>query len=126
MYIDNLDLSMEWKLGWLEEFKDIFINLFCLNTQNIGHRSRLSSSMKTFFITTINTQAMEPWHADVLENNLNDNLKAKHHLTLLGLWSPSKRPYLADPYGRTDEYFNFCFEYIEKSVYEIEKKIKGH
>ena len=66
--------------------------------------------------------AMEPWHAEFLS----DNLTARHNITLLGLWVSSKRPYLADPYGRTDKYFNNCFEYIEKSVYEIEKKIKGN
>ena len=66
--------------------------------------------------------AMEPWQAEFL----NDNLKAKHNITLLGLWAPSKRPHLQDPYGMTTRYFNNCFEYIEKSVYEIEKKIKGN
>ncbi|RLA40216.1 MAG: phosphotyrosine protein phosphatase [Gammaproteobacteria bacterium] len=66
--------------------------------------------------------AMEPWHAEFLY----DNLEIGHSITLLGLWGLSKRPHLADPYGRTAEYFNNCFEYIEKSVNEIEKKIKRH
>ena len=66
--------------------------------------------------------AMELWHAEFLC----DNLKAKHNITLLGLWAPSKRPHLHDPYGLSSTYFNHCFEYIEKSVYEIEKKIKGY
>ena len=66
--------------------------------------------------------AMEPWQAEFL----NDNLKARHNITLLGLWAPSQRPHLQDPYGMTAKYFNNCFEYIEKSVYEIEKKIKGN
>lgn len=70
--------------------------------------------------------AMEPWHVDVLEEYCDNELHEKHNITLLGLWGPSKRPHLPDPYGRTAEYFNFCFEYIEKSVYEIEKKIKGN
>lgn len=81
--------------------------------------------------------AMEPWHVDALERYCEDNLKSdisgslsgatkgKPAITLLGLWGASKRPYLPDPYGRTPTYFNNCFEYIENSVTEIEKKITG-
>ena len=78
--------------------------------------------------------AMEPWHVDVLEDyfqekcnqTLKEELQGRQNITLLGLWGGAKRPLLPDPYGRTDVYFNNCFEYIEKSVYEIEKKLKGH
>jgi protein-tyrosine phosphatase len=89
--------------------------------------------------------AMEPWHVEALERYCEDHLNAKSTadqasnlasnpasnkadqpaITLLGLWGPSKRPHLPDPYGRTSVYFNNCFDYIEKSVYEIEKKISG-
>lgn len=65
--------------------------------------------------------AMEPWHAEFLK----DNLDATHNITLLGLWAPSRRPHLHDPYGLSAIYFDNCFEYIEKAVYEIEKKIKS-
>ena len=66
--------------------------------------------------------AMEPWQADYL----NRNLKRSHYITLLGLWAFPLRPHVQDPYGLSAIYFNNCFEYIEKSVYEIEKKFKSN
>lgn len=63
---------------------------------------------------------MEPWQAETLSANLNK----KYQVTLLGLWSYPQRPHIQDPYGRNEIYFNNCFKYIEKSVYEITKKIK--
>ena len=64
--------------------------------------------------------AMEPWQADYL----NKNLKTGHYITLLGLWSFPSRPHIVDPYGRSQTYFNNCFEYIENSVHEVTKKVK--
>lgn len=64
--------------------------------------------------------AMEPWQAE----SLNRNLKRSHYITLLGLWLLPLRPHIHDPYGFSASYFDNCFEYIEKSVYEITKKIK--
>jgi len=66
--------------------------------------------------------AMEPWQAE----SLNRILKASHYITLQGLWLPPLRPHLQDPYGHSAAYFDNCFEYIEKSVYEIAKKIKRY
>ena len=64
--------------------------------------------------------AMEPWQADYLIRNI----KRSHYITLLGLWLHPLRPHIQDPYGFSAVYFNNCFEYIEKSVHEITKKIK--
>lgn len=64
--------------------------------------------------------AMEPWQAEALHTKL----QRKYPVTLLGLWLCPLRPHIQDPYGRNEIYFNNCFEYIEKSVYEITKKIK--
>lgn len=40
---------------------------------------------------------------------------------LLGLWSDPPMPYLQDPYGRCDAYFNNCFDRIEVGV----KRLSG-
>lgn len=64
--------------------------------------------------------AMEPWQASYLDKNL----KTRHYITLLGLWSFPSRPHIVDPYGLSQTYFNNCFEYIENSVHEVTKKIK--
>jgi len=63
---------------------------------------------------------MEPWQAD----SLNRILKTRHYITLQGIWLAPLRPHLHDPYGHSSAYFNNCFEYIEKSVNEITKKIQ--
>lgn len=41
------------------------------------------------------------------------------HLTLLGLWLPSSRPYLHDPFNSTPTYFTHC----EKLVHEATNKV---
>jgi len=41
-------------------------------------------------------------------------------LTLLGLWEPGyRRPYIADPYGRSDAYFGACFDDIDRALARI-------
>ena len=62
--------------------------------------------------------AMEPWQLDYLKNEFKDN-----SCTLLGLWGKPINPHIHDPYGASEEYFNRCFCYIEKSIDEITKKI---
>lgn len=64
--------------------------------------------------------AMEPWQTKALKNILGRD----HPSTLLGLWCDPVLPHIQDPFGTPAEYFNKCFENIEKSVHEIEKKIK--
>lgn len=65
--------------------------------------------------------AMEPWQVEYLKTHF----QKVNHCTLLGLWKSPVRPYVHDPYGSTNEYFENCFEYIEKSVHEITGKIKA-
>ena len=63
--------------------------------------------------------AMEPWQTEYLGNTL----LREHPRTLLGLWTRPALPYIHDPYGTCPDYFDKCFEYIEKSVHEIAKKM---
>lgn len=43
-------------------------------------------------------------------------------LTLLGLWSRPRRTYVADPYGRSDAYFQTCFGCIDSAVHSLIEK----
>ena len=64
--------------------------------------------------------AMEPWQAEYLKQKL---VKGSG-CTLLGLWGAPIYPYIHDPFGSSSAYFNNCFKYIEKAVYEITRQIK--
>jgi protein-tyrosine-phosphatase/peptidoglycan/xylan/chitin deacetylase (PgdA/CDA1 family) len=56
---------------------------------------------------------MEPEHVHMLKHNeLEDSIQT----TLLGIWGDKFHPYIADPYGRSDEYYNYCFSVIESCV----------
>ena len=55
--------------------------------------------------------AMEPEQARALEA-----LDGLHQVTLLGLWSTPRRPFIQDPYARDDAYFQTCFAVIESGV----------
>lgn len=46
------------------------------------------------------------------------------HVTLLGLWG-ARRPFIADPYGRSEKYFNECFGVIDGSVNAIVARLQG-
>ena len=65
--------------------------------------------------------AMEPWQADFLK----ENLSRKHQYTLLGLWADPKLPYLHDPYGAVNEYFNKCFSTIDSAGMALCEKMKS-
>ena len=47
----------------------------------------------------------------------------RSQITLLGLWSRPRRPWLQDPYGRSDRYFQQCFSVIDAAVLELVKKM---
>ena len=64
--------------------------------------------------------AMEPWQAEYLKQKLVKGSRC----TLLGLWGAPINPYIHDPFGNATIYFNNCFSYIEKAVYEITRQIK--
>lgn len=63
---------------------------------------------------------MEAWQVEYLERNLD----RENRCTLLGLWGNPKKPHIHDPYGASNVYFEECFNYIEKSVHEIARKIR--
>lgn len=56
---------------------------------------------------------MEPWHARIL---LRLARKSGAQTTLMGLWSKPSRPYIHDPFGCADEYFQACFSVIDQSI----------
>ena len=63
---------------------------------------------------------MEPAQLDSLEQILGKC----EHCTLLGMWGGANVPYIHDPFGSSEAYFSHCFERMEKSVYEIARKIQ--
>jgi protein-tyrosine phosphatase len=44
-------------------------------------------------------------------------------VSLLGLWAEPNRPYISDPYGKSDRYFQECFSFIDSAVQAISGKI---
>ena len=81
---------------------------------------------KTQKITSVSVRegdlfvAMEPWQVRYLEENINGSLNC----TLLGLWGKSALPYIHDPYGSVPDYFDHCFNRIEKSVNRMANEIR--
>lgn len=59
--------------------------------------------------------AMEPQQGEVLRAWAN-RMNCRVQVTLLGLWIKHPRPYIADPYGRGDAYFQNCFKLIDSAV----------
>jgi protein-tyrosine phosphatase len=46
-------------------------------------------------------------------------------VTLLGIWSQPVRPYVHDPYGRSDRYFHECFGLIDRNVAALAQRLNG-
>jgi protein-tyrosine-phosphatase len=44
-------------------------------------------------------------------------------VTLHGLWALRPQPYIADPYGRSDSYFQHCFTLIDQGVATIAERL---
>lgn len=63
--------------------------------------------------------AMEPHQARALRR-----AHPRAQVTLLGLWCPSPRPVLADPYGLSDAYFDTCFGYIDEAVTALVRNVE--
>ncbi|MEO0438437.1 MAG: phosphotyrosine protein phosphatase [Pseudomonadota bacterium] len=57
---------------------------------------------------------MEPSQARQVERI--DGVK---HVVLLGMLGTVERPYIPDPFGRSDDYFLTCFDWIASSVSEL-------
>ena len=51
------------------------------------------------------------------------NIAGLAGVTLLGIWSPPILPYIQDPYGRSDRYFQQCFSRIDACVHEIMRRL---
>ncbi len=64
---------------------------------------------------------MEPWQAEVVSQHL----ASKHYTTMLGVWGVPVRPHITDPFNLSPGYFDYCFKYIEKSVYGIAGKLSN-
>ena len=47
----------------------------------------------------------------------------RSQITLLGLWARPRHPWLQDPYGRSDRYFQQCFSVIDAAVHDLVKKV---
>lgn len=62
---------------------------------------------------------MEPWQLGYISREVGE----QYRCSLLGLWGWPVNPYIHDPYGASSVYFNHCFNYIEKSVHEVARKI---
>ena len=62
---------------------------------------------------------MEPWQAAYLDKHL----MREHVCTLLGLWATPNLPYLQDPDGAADDYFDKCFTSIRSGVQVMVRKI---
>ncbi len=65
---------------------------------------------------------MEPVQATQVRSLIDEN---EHQITLLGLWSDSKRPFLQDPYGLEDPYWHTCFDVIDSALSEIKNRVSS-
>lgn len=63
--------------------------------------------------------ALEPLQAEALAQ-----LHPAAQVTLLGLWTQPVRPFIQDPYGRSDAYFQRCFEVIESGVATLTRRLQ--
>ena len=44
-------------------------------------------------------------------------------VTFAGLWKNAPNPYIADPFGRSDEYFHRCFDMIDAALEGIRRNV---
>lgn len=63
---------------------------------------------------------MEPSHCDAVQSL---NLPPGVQVTLIGLWSSRKAPFIQDPYGLSDDYFDSCYRIISDAVSGISDRI---
>ena len=88
--------------------------------RGINLRDHRATPIQTFDIRETDLLvAMEPVQVEYLSREYGGKCKC----SLLGLWGRPVTPYIKDPYGASSEYFNHCFNYIEKSVHEITRKV---
>lgn len=65
--------------------------------------------------------AFEPAHLIEISKRCGDRAAT----SLLGIWVRPIRPYIQDPYGRSDRYFQQCFSVIDANVAELVKRMTG-
>jgi protein-tyrosine phosphatase len=63
----------------------------------------------------------EPSHLPVYYDAVSES---HYTTTLLGLWAQPRWPYIADPYGKSDRYFQKCFANIDSSIREIASRVQ--
>ena len=63
----------------------------------------------------------EPEHVASVSGNA---VSASAQVSLLGLWAPELRPYLCDPYGKSDAYFDACFGIIDDALDTLAPRIR--
>lgn len=64
----------------------------------------------------------EPSHLSRFLEGMSEN--DRHTATLVGLWAAPRWPYIADPYGKSDRYFQQCFTNIDSSIRAIARRLK--
>jgi len=62
----------------------------------------------------------EPAHLQALSAR---SQVAGTQVTLAGLWNRARQPYIADPFGRSEDYFRRCFEVIDASLEGIRGRV---
>lgn len=67
--------------------------------------------------------AMDPEQARRLDRQLGDR-EMRAQITLLGIWSEWLRPFLADPFGRTDSYFQTCYSCIDTNLEHLIRRLR--
>jgi protein-tyrosine phosphatase len=64
--------------------------------------------------------AMEPWQCE----RLGELFDQQYQCTLLGLWLTPALPYIYDPYGMSQSYFDTCFKRIQQGVQILVERLK--
>jgi protein-tyrosine phosphatase len=91
-------------------------------SRGLDLRSHLAKSAQGIALGTGDLLiAMEP---SQLKPMLSIANSAGAQVTLLGLWCSPVRPYLQDPYGLTDGYFQNCFSLIDSAVWELRQRMR--
>lgn len=67
---------------------------------------------------------MEPAHVSALDAIVRRE-RLGSQVTLLGIWSDCLRPYLADPYNRSDSFFQTCYTCIDKNLHQIATNLRN-
>jgi len=86
-----------------------------------AHRSRTAAHIRVhpsdLFL------AMEPQQARRLRRLTRDS---HPQISLLGLWAQEPRPYIQDPYGHVESYYQKCFEFIDSAIQGVIARLTQH